>query len=410
MMRPEVLSPAGDMESLDAALRFGADAVYLAGKSYGMRTSPKNFSIEELKEACEKAHRLQKKVYLTCNTLPRNADLTAMPDFLNAAAQAGVDAFIIADLGVFQMAKKVAPSVERHISTQGGVMNYASARAWYELGAKRVVLAREMRLDEIAELRAKTPKELEIECFVHGAMCASFSGRCLISSYLTGRDANRGDCAQPCRWKYHLYEENREGQYMPVIEEDGGTYLYNSRDLCMIGHIPELIEAGVSSLKIEGRAKTYYYTAVTTNAYRRAVDEYITHCESGGGDYRLSPWIREELEKISHREYSTGFFFGTEPGQETKNGGYIRRYNAVAVCEESTAGEVCVVTQRNKFLVGDTLDILPPDGRSYTVTCLSLKTGEGEDVSAAPHPMQRLWMTTDKPVEKGSVIRKKNEE
>ena len=405
MMRPEVLSPAGDMESFEAALRYGADAVYLAGKSYGMRASPKNFSIEELSAACEKAHLLNKKVYVTCNTLPRNADIPALSDYLRACAEAGADAFIIADLGVFEMAKQVAPDVERHISTQGGVMNYASACAWYELGAKRVVLAREMRLDEIAELRAKTPQELEIECFVHGAMCVSFSGRCLISSYLTGRDANRGDCAQPCRWKYHLMEENREGQFMPVVEEDGGTFLYNSRDLCMIEHIPELIEAGVSSLKIEGRAKTYYYTAVTTNAYRHAVDEYMNH---PGGDYRLSPWIREELEKISHREYSTGFFFGSEPGQETKNGGYIRRYNAVAVCEESSVGDTCVITQRNKFLVGDTLDILPPDGISFTTTCLKLVNENGEEVDAAPHPMERLHMTTDRPIEQGSVIRKKN--
>ena len=403
-----MLSPAGDPESFDTALRFGADAVYLAGKNFGMRTASKNFSIEELKSACDKAHELQKKVYLTCNTLPRNADIPAMPEFLQAARDCGVDAFIIADLGVFEMAKRYAPSVERHISTQGGIINYASAKAWYEMGAKRVVLAREMRLDEIAELRAKTPAELEIECFVHGAMCVSFSGRCLISSFLTGRDANRGDCAQPCRWKYHLYEENREGQFFPVEESNGGTYLYNSRDLCMIEHIPALVDAGVSSLKIEGRAKTYYYTGVTTNAYRHAVDEYFDHLEEE--DYRLSPWIREELEKISHRAYSTGFFFGTQPGQETVDGGYIRRYNAVAVCEESTGENgVCVITQRNKFLVGDTLDILPPDGRSYEIKCLSLKNEDGEEVPSAPHPMQRLYMLSDQAVPKGSVIRKRNE-
>ena len=268
------------------------------------------------------------------------------------------------------------------------------------------MLAREMRLDEIAELRAKTPDDLEIECFVHGAMCVSFSGRCLISSYMTGRDANRGDCAQPCRWKYHLYEENREGQFFPVEEDSSGTYLYNSRDLCMIEHIPELVKAGVSSLKIEGRAKTYYYTAVTTNAYRRAVDEYLEH--QGEPDYRLSPWIREELEKISHRPYSTGFFLGSEPGQETEKGGYIRHYNAVAVCEESSSDGVCVITQRNRFFVGDELDILPPDGLSYTTSCLSLTTEEGDPVDSAPHPMQRLWMRTDKPVVKGAVLRKRN--
>ena len=405
MIKPEVRSPAGDTESVEAALRYGADAVYLAGKNFGMRTASKNFSIEELKTACDKAHELRKKVYLTCNTLPRNADIPSMPDFLKEAAAAGVDAFIIADLGVFGMAKRYAPSVERHVSTQGGVINYESARAWYEMGAKRVVLAREMRLDEIAELRAKIPDELEIECFVHGAMCVSFSGRCLISSYLTGRDANRGDCAQPCRWKYHLYEENREGQFFPVEEHGDGTYLYNSRDLCMIEHIPELVKAGVSSLKIEGRAKTYYYTAVTTNAYRHAVDEYFADLSEG---YKLSPWIKEELEKISHRAYSTGFFFGTEPGQETNDGGYIRKYNAVAVCEESSVDNVAVITQRNKFLVGDTLDILPPDGHSYIVTCQRLVNEEGEDVDSAPHPMQRLYMTADKPIPKGSVIRKKN--
>ena len=408
MMKPEVLSPAGDPESLGAALRYGADAVYLAGRRFGMRSAAKNFALEELYSACEQAHALGRRVYLTCNTLPRNADLPDMPDFLKEAAGAGIDAFIIADLGVFEMAKRAAPDVERHISTQGGVINYESAKAWYELGAKRVVMAREATLDEIAEIRAKTPKELEIECFVHGAMCVSFSGRCLISSYLTGRDANRGDCAQPCRWRYHLYEENREGQFFPVEEEDGGTYLYNSRDMCMIEHIPELISAGVSSLKIEGRAKTYYYTAVTTNAYRHAVDEYTEHRRAGEGTYSLSPWIREELEKISHRAYSTGFYFGAEPGQTTKDGGYIRRYNAVAVCEESSKDGVCVITQRNKFSVGDTLDILPPDGRSYTAQCLSLVNEQGERQDSAPHPVQRLWMTADKPIEKGAVIRKMN--
>lgn len=406
MNKPEILSPAGDPESFDTALRYGADAVYLAGKSFGMRTASKNFSLEELSLACQKAHELHRKVYLTCNTLPRNADIPLMPDFLSKAQSCGVDAFIIADLGVFELAKKYAPDVERHISTQGGIINYESALAWYNMGVKRVVLAREMRLEEIAELRAKIPDDLEIECFVHGAMCVSFSGRCLISSFMTGRDANRGDCAQPCRWKYHLMEETREGEYFPVEEDDKGTYLYNSRDLCMIEHIPELVKAGVNSLKIEGRAKTYYYTAVTTNAYRHAMDEYFDHLDDE--DYRLSPWIREELEKISHRAYSTGFFYG-EPGQETVRGGYIRRYNAVAVCEQSSNDQnIAVVTQRNKFLVGDTLDILPPDGFSYEVRCLKLMNEDGEEVPSAPHPMQRLYMTTDKPIPQGSVIRKRN--
>lgn len=393
------------MECLLSALNFGADAVYLAGKEYGMRTASKNFSIEELKEACDLSHAKAKRVYLTVNTLPRNADIPAMPDYLAAAADAGVDAFIIADLGIFELAKKYAPAVERHISTQGGIINYESANAWYNMGAKRVVLAREMTLCEIADLRAKIPAELEIECFVHGAMCVSFSGRCLISSYLTGRDANRGDCAQPCRWKYHLVEENREGQFFPVEERDGGTYLYNSRDLCMIEHIPELIKAGISSFKIEGRAKSYYYTAVTTNTYRKAVDEYLANPSD---DYTLSPWIREELEKISHRAYSTGFFFGTEPGQETVDGGYIRRYNAVAVCVGESVDGVATVTQRNKFLVGDTLDVLPPSGYSFETVCMELRNEEGECVDAAPHPMQRLYMRADQFIPRDSVIRKKN--
>ncbi len=402
MIKPEVLSPAGDMECLSSALSFGADAIYVAGTSYGMRTASKNFSLEELKQACDKVHEKGKKLYLTCNTLPRNDDVKDMPDFLMGAKECGVDAFIIADLGVFEMAKKYAPQVERHISTQGGIINYESANAWYNLGASRVVLAREMTLPEIAQMRAKIPKELEIECFVHGAMCVSFSGRCLISSFMTGRDANRGDCAQPCRWKYHLYEQNREGQYFPVIEDNGGTFLYNSRDLCMIEHIDELVKAGISSFKIEGRAKSAYYTAVTTNAYRHALNDYMKDPEN----FVLQPWIKEELEKISHREYSTGFFFGTEPGQTTDNGGYIRHYNQVAVCEGYDNG-VATITQRNKFFAGDTLDVLPPSGISFDVVAKSLKNEYGEEVESAPHAMQKLFMEVDKEIPAGSVIRKK---
>lgn len=402
MIKPEILSPAGDMECLCSALNFGADAVYVAGKSFGMRTASKNFSLEELKTACDLAHQKGKKLYLTCNTLPRNDDVVEMPEFLMGAQDCGVDAFIIADLGVFELAKKYAPSVERHISTQGGIINYESANAWYNMGASRVVLAREMTLDEIAQMRAKIPKELEIECFVHGAMCVSFSGRCLISSFMTGRDANRGDCAQPCRWKYHLYEENREGQFFPVMEENGATFLYNSRDLCMIDHIDKLVDAGISSFKIEGRAKSAYYTAVTTNAYRHALDDYLKDPEH----FELNPLFKEELEKISHREYSTGFFFGTEPGQTTDNGGYIRHYNQVAVCEDYSNG-VAVITQRNKFYVGDTLDVLPPSGIPFTVVAKSLATEDGEKVESAPHPMQKLLMEVDTEIPSGSVIRKK---
>ena len=276
-------------------------------------------------------------------------------------------------------------------------------RKLYNMGAKRVVLARELSLDEIAEIRAKTSPDLDIETFVHGAMCVSFSGRCLISSYLTGRDANHGDCAQPCRWKYHLFEENRQGQYFPVEEENGGTYLYNSRDLCMIEHIPEMVKAGISSFKIEGRAKSAYYTAVTTNAYRHALDDYFAE----GEGFTLKPWIKEELEKISHREYNTGFYFGGEPGQNTSDGGYIRHYDAVAVCLESVDEHTSVISQRNKFLVGDTLDVLPPSGIPFNVVCQRLVNADGEDVDSAPHPTEVLTMTSDLPIPRSSVIRKK---
>ncbi|MEE0676089.1 MAG: U32 family peptidase [Ruminococcus sp.] len=400
--KPELLSPAGDMECLRSALGFGADAVFLAGKMFGMRSAPTNFDKTDLKAACELAHSMGKKIHLTCNILPRNSELDALPDFLSYAQEVGVDALIIADIGVFEAAKKYAPNVARHISTQAGVTNYMTAKTLYDMGASRVVLAREIPLSEVAEMRARLPKELEIECFVHGAMCVSFSGRCLISSYMTGRDANHGDCAQPCRWKYHLFEENREGQFFPVEEDDSGTYLYNSRDMCMIEHIPELVEAGVSSFKIEGRAKSAYYTAVTTNAYRHAIDEYFET-----GSKTLSPWIKEELEKISHREYSTGFYFGTEPGQTTDNGGYIRHYDAVAVCEKSIDETTSVISQRNKFLVGDTLDVLPPSGIPFETVCERLINSDGEDVESAPHPTEVLTMKSDKPVPAGSVIRKK---
>lgn len=402
MKRPEILAPAGDMECLRNSLKFGADAVYLAGKQFGMRTASKNFDNEELKQAVTLAHSYGSKLYITINTLPRNNEIAVLPDFLMYAQEIGVDAFIIADLGVFELAKKYAPRVERHISTQAGIVNSETATAFYNMGASRVVLAREMTFEDIADIRAKIPKELEIECFIHGAMCVSFSGRCLISSYMTGRDANRGDCAQPCRWKYHLYEENRDGQFFPVEEADGGTYLYNSRDMCMIDYIPDLVKSGISSLKIEGRAKSAYYCAVTTNAYRHALNDYM----SMGDSYTLKPWIKEELEKISHREYSTGFYLGGEPGQVTSNGGYIRHYDIVAVCEESD-GNISSITQRNKFFVGDTLDVLPPSGIPFTTVCTGLVNRFGESVESAPHAMESLKMTTDREIPPSSVIRKK---
>lgn len=405
--RCEILAPAGDMECLASALRFHADAVYLAGQEFGMRTAPKNFDIEGLTKAVKLAHEQGAKLYVTCNTLPRNEEIGRLPAFLEAVGQAGADALIIADIGVLELAKKYAPQTEIHISTQAGIVNYASANAFYNMGASRVVLARELTLEDIAGIRAKIPAALEIECFVHGAMCVSFSGRCLISAYLTGRDANRGDCAQPCRWKYHLYEESREGRFFPVEEENGGTYLYNSRDLCMIEHIPELVKAGVSSFKIEGRAKSAYYTAVVTNAYRKALDDFYENGANAG--CQLPNWISRELNKISHREYSTGFFFGGEPGQTVHNGGYIRQYEVAAVCEEYKDGKA-YITQRNRFFRGDTVDVLPPDGLSFETAVLELYDEYGNPVESAPHPMQRLAAVTSREIPAGSYLRTRRKE
>ena len=401
MKKVELLAPAGDQECLDSAIKFGADAVYLAGTEFGMRTASRNFSCDELSAAVKKAHESGVRVHVTCNTLPRNNEIDRLPDFLSAAQDCGVDAFIIADLGVMNLAAKYAPKVQRHVSTQAGVVNYRTALAFYETGASRVVLARELSLDEIADIRAKIPSELEIETFIHGSMCVSFSGRCLISNYLTGRDANRGDCAQPCRWKYHLYEENREGQYFPVEETDRGTFLYNSRDLCMIEHIPELMKAGIDSFKIEGRAKSSYYVSVVTNAYRHAIDEYYKN----GGEKPLSPWIREELEKVSHREYSTGFFFGSEPGQSTENGGYIRNYEVVAICEEYK-DKTAYLSQRNRFFSGDKLDVLPPSGEPFEIMVDHMQNEKGEQIDVAPHATQRVIMPSNVEIPAGSVLRK----
>lgn len=399
----EILSPAGEMESLTAALNFGADAVYLAGKQFGMRTSSKNFSMEDLQRGVDLAHEKNSKLYITCNTLPRNNEIDKIPEYLQQLQEIGVDAFIIADLGVMELAKKYAPKVEIHVSTQAGIVNYGTANALYNMGASRVVLARELSLEDIAEIRAKTPKELEIECFVHGAMCVSFSGRCLISSYMTGRDANRGDCAQPCRWKYHLYEQNREGQYFPVEENDEGTFLYNSRDLCMIDYIPQLIKAGVYSLKIEGRAKSSYYAAVTTNAYRHALDDYIKMRDN----YSLAPWIKQELNKISHREYNTGFFLGNEPGQVHSNGGYIREYDVIAICEDYKDGKA-YISQRNRFFKGDIADVLPPNGVPFELPITDIIVADSQlSVDSAPHPMQKLIIPTQIKVPAGSLLRKK---
>lgn len=408
-VKPEILAPAGDMERFQSALDFGADAVYLAGKMFGMRTSSSNFSIEELEAVVKKAHEKNVKVYVTCNTVPRNDEVDKLPEFLEAVEKCGVDALIISDIGTMSLAKKYAPNTEIHISTQAGITNYQTANAFYEMGAKRVVLARELSLEEIRILRSKTNPDLEIECFVHGAMCVSFSGRCLLSNYLVGRDSNRGDCAQPCRWKYHLMEETRPGKYFPVEQNENGTYIMNARDMCMIEHIPELIDAGITSFKIEGRAKSAYYTAVVTNAYRAAVDEYLS-CENKD-DYVLSQWISEEMKKVSYREYCTGFYF-TPPHEDAQiyyEGGYRREWDVVAVVEKSENGRVYAV-QRNRFFEGDELEVLQAGCKPYKIKIKNLENENGEKIESACHAMMKLSFDCDVEILPKAIIRKEREE
>ncbi|MGN0528251.1 MAG: U32 family peptidase [Eubacterium sp.] len=391
------------MERLVLAVKFGADAVYLGGEQFGMRTNPSNFNAEQLKKAVELVHSNNKKVYLTCNTLPRNNEIGALPDYLKYAADIGVDAFIIADMGVLSLAKKYAPDVDVHISTQVGIVNYAAANALYEMGAKRIVTARELSLDEIKEIRDKTNPDLEIEAFVHGAMCMSFSGRCILSDYMVGRDANRGDCAQPCRWKYHIVEETRPGQFFPVNQDENGTYIFNSRDLCMIEHIPELDRAGVDSFKIEGRAKSEYYTAIVTYAYRNAIDEYL---KNRTPDFKPSQWILDEMEKMSHREYTTGFNFGPiKNGQVLDTGGYIRNWDVCALFKSYEKGRL-TVSQRNRFYQGDVLEVVEPFKKPYTITVAELyNEDDGEFTEVANKATDTYSFKCDVPVSPDAIFR-----
>ncbi len=408
MKRVELLSPAGDMERLELAVKFGADAVYVGGTQFGMRSNPSNFDPTQLQAACKLVHAAGKKLYLTCNTLPRSYELDALPDFLRSAQAAGVDAFIIADMGVLSIAKQAAPQVDVHISTQAGIVNYAAANAFYQMGAKRIVTARELSLDEIKIIRDNTPPELEIEAFVHGAMCMSFSGRCILSDYMVGRDANRGDCAQPCRWKYHLMEETRPGQYFPVNQEENGTYIFNSKDLCMIEHIPELVAAGVDSFKIEGRAKSAYYTAVVTHAYRQALDAYYAHPSP---DYRVPDWVLAEMEKMSHRVYTTGFNFGPlKNGQELNTGGYVRTWDVCALYRDQQEGRL-IVDQRNRFFEGDVLDVLEPGQKPYTLTVRDLvREADGTHTDVANKATEVYSFAVDRLVSPDAVLRRKRDE
>ena len=398
----EVLAPAGDTERFTAAVNYGADAVYLGRQQFGMRASPLNFDFEQLCTAVNTAHEKGVKVYLTCNTLPRNNEIPFFEKFVREAVDAKVDAMIVADIGLLMLIKKYAPDMEIHISTQTGIVNYVTARELYNMGAKRVVLARELCLDEIAEIRAKTSPDLDIETFVHGAMCVSFSGRCLLSQYLVNRDANRGECAQPCRWGYYLMEEKRPGEYFPIFEDEKGTYILNAKDMCMIEHIDKLAQVGVTSLKIEGRAKSAYYVAVVTNAYRMAVDEYYKNPDN----FVLPDWIRDEVYKVSHRKYSNGFFFGTpEQSQYYENSGYIRNYDVVAVVEYCENGTV-YCTQRNKFMAGDTVELLAPSQKAVELVLDTLYDENGESIDTANHAMMKFSFKSDMIFPNGTVIRK----
>ncbi len=402
--KPELLSPAGDPERLQMAVRFGADAVYLAGKAYGMRAKCGNFDDAQLAEAVTFCHSHGVKVYVTCNVLARTEEIRQMPPFLELCQDVGVDAFILGDLGVFKTAERVAPKVERHISTQMGVVSADTARAWYDLGATRVVLARELSFPEIRDIRENIPKELELEAFVHGAMCVSFSGRCLLSNYLAGRDANHGACAQPCRWKYALMEERRPGEYFPILEDDGGTYIMNSRDLCMIDHIPELIDAGINSFKIEGRAKSSYYAACVTNAYRHGIDAALA------GQPLEAVW-RDEVEKISHRHYYQGFYYGQpEQGQFYEDARYIRDWDVVAYVVSCDEKGHSVLTQRGRFWKGDTLELLIPGEKPISFQVGEMTNGAGESITYCPHPEMEIRMDLPVQAPEYAILRRQVDE
>ena len=399
--RPELLSPAGDLERLTMALTFGANAVYLSGKQFGMRGGCANFDADQLRKAVRRCHERQVRVHVTVNTLPRDDEMAALPAWLELLEDIGADALIVADLGVFNLGKKYAPRCELHVSTQTGIVNSATAEGWFDLGAKRVVLAREMSLDEIARLRQNTPGELEIETFIHGSMCVSFSGRCLLSNYMTGRDGNRGVCAQPCRWKYALMEEKRPGQYFPIMETEQGTYIMNSKDLCMIDHVSDLIDAGVDALKIEGRNKSSYYTAIVTNAYQHA----ITAAMEGRP---LEPVWRDEVEKVSHRNYYTGFYYGI-PGnsQFYEESRYIRDWQISAFVVSCDGAGNAVLTQRNRFSVGDALELVTPEGEPTAFRVEYMEDGEGNPITVCPHPQQEIRLKLPRFAPKNAILRRK---
>ena len=395
--KPELLSPAGDRERLDMALSYGADAVYLAGSAYGMRAFAGNFDRAGLADAVQTAHARGVRVHVTCNTLARNGEISQLPEYLEYLDSIGVDAVIAAGPDVLDLCRRHAPHVQIHMSTQTGITNYEMARVWHELGASRVILARELSLDEVGELKARAPRGLEVECFVHGAMCVSWSGRCLLSNYMTGRDASRGACAQPCRYQYALMEEKRPGEYFPVFEENGETFILNSRDMCMIDHIPELIRAGVDSMKIEGRAKSAYYAAMTTAAYRHAVD-------AAAAGRPLDPVWRAEVDKVSHRHYSTGFWFG-QPGQYTDSARYVRDWQVLAVVQACDALGNATLSLRNKFSAGDELEVVGPDVAAFAMTAPMMRDGDGLELAQPRHPQMEFHMRLPRQVPPLSIVR-----
>lgn len=403
---PELLAPAGDLGKMRFAIAYGADAVYLAGQRFGMRAAAANFDDEALREGIAYAHARGVRCYITVNIMPSCRDLPALPAYLELLQDVGADALIVADVGVIRLAQKYAPKVPLHISTQTSILNDEAANFWADLGAERIVLARELSLEEIAEIRAKTSKTLEIEAFVHGAMCISYSGRCLISQYMTGRDANHGTCAQPCRWNYTLMEEKRPGEYFPVEEDARGTYLYNSKDMCMIEHIPELVRAGVDSFKIEGRNKTAYYAACVTGAYRAAIDAY----QADPVHYTLPQFCREEVDKVSHREYYTGFYFGSEEnGQHYGDSQYIREYEVVGMPVSCDADGHAVFALKNRFFDGEELELLQPGKAPHVFRAQGAVNDDGEVLELFNVPQMRVHFTFPFPVDEYAILRKKKE-
>ena len=406
MRRPELLIPASSLEVLKIAVIYGADAVYIGGEAFGLRAKAKNFSMEEIREGIAFAHAHDVKVYITANILAHNGDLDGVREYFAELREIKLDALIISDPGVYMIAKEVCPEIERHISTQANNTNYGTYRFWYEQGAKRVVSARELSLAEIKEIRANIPDDLEIETFIHGAMCISYSGRCLLSNYFTGRDANQGACTHPCRWKYAVVEEKRPGEYLPVYENERGTYIFNSKDLCMIEHIPELMESGIDSFKIEGRMKTALYVATVARTYRRAIDDYKQSPEL----YREHmAWYQEQISNCTYRQFTTGFFFG-KPSDEAQiydNNTYVKEYTYLGIVGEQNEEGLYRVEQRNKFSVGESIEVMKPDGANITVTVQRIVDEEGNDMESAPHPKQVLYIDLGQPLAMYDILRRK---